>query len=204
MSLYSKIHALQSDIDPIKKTEENPFFHSQYFDINGLIEAVKPLLEKHKLIIMQPLDNVQGKAAIRTIIADAETGEATESSVPLPETGDAQKMGAAITYVRRYALQSLLLLSAEDDDGETAVGRKPATKTAPRTKAVVQDAGVQDYSTDPTSDDEFWKSVTTGEAPESHTNGGKACQSCGKNYTPKPGTESFSTVCVPCYIKNKK
>lgn len=198
MSLYSKIHLLQADINPIKKTEENPFFHSQYFDINGLIEAVKPLLEKHKLIIMQPLDNVLGKAAIRTIIADAETGEATESSVPLPETGDAQKMGAAITYVRRYALQSLLLLSAEDDDGETAVGRKPAAKVAPRTKAVVQDAGVQDYSTDPTSDDEFWKSQGVGETETAPAM--KQCATCVNHFEVKPGKE-WATTCFDCWKK---
>jgi len=32
---------------------------------------------------------------------------------------DPQKMGAVITYYRRYALQSLFLLEAEDLDGVT-------------------------------------------------------------------------------------
>jgi len=47
--------------------------------------------------------------------------------VPLPEAPDAQKYGSAITYFRRYALQSLFLLEAEDDDGNNAV-KKPAQK----------------------------------------------------------------------------
>lgn len=135
MSLSAKIHALQADIDPIKKTEENPFFKSAYFDINGLIEAVQPLLTKHGLIIMQPLSNINGSPALKTIITDTETGETLEDSVIIPPSQDIQKFGASVTYMRRFALQSLLLLQAQDDDGETVV-RGPAPKK-PVSKAPV-------------------------------------------------------------------
>jgi hypothetical protein len=51
----------------------------------------------------------------------------------LPNIQDPQKLGSAITYYRRYTLQSLLGLQAEDDDGNTATKqvkeeRKPAFK----------------------------------------------------------------------------
>jgi UTP-glucose-1-phosphate uridylyltransferase len=36
---------------------------------------------------------------------------------------DAQGLGSAITYARRYALQAMLGVAAEDDDGEAAMGR---------------------------------------------------------------------------------
>ena len=39
------------------------------------------------------------------------------STITLPDLTDPQKMGSAITYYRRYSLQSLFLLQAEDDDG---------------------------------------------------------------------------------------
>ena len=38
----------------------------------------------------------------------------------LPNLQDPQKLGSAITYFRRYTLQSLLGLQAEDDDGNKA------------------------------------------------------------------------------------
>jgi len=38
----------------------------------------------------------------------------------LPKNLDAQKIGSAITYYRRYTLQSLLALQAIDDDGNLA------------------------------------------------------------------------------------
>jgi hypothetical protein len=53
---------------------------------------------------------------------------------PLPETVDAQKAGSAITYFRRYALQSLLALEAEDDDGNTASSKSDTREKATYTK----------------------------------------------------------------------
>ena len=38
----------------------------------------------------------------------------------LPTNLDAQKIGSAITYFRRYTLASLLGLQAQDDDGNSA------------------------------------------------------------------------------------
>ena len=47
-----------------------------------------------------------------------------ESSIKLPTDLDAQKIGGAITFYRRYSLTSLLALEAEDDDGNSTV-KKP-------------------------------------------------------------------------------
>ena len=114
-----KILKIQSEIGVLVKTETNPFFKSKYMDINGLLEQLLPLLEKHKLTVMQPLGEVSGRPALETRISD---GDKTLlfSIVPLPDIQDPQKMGSAITYYRRYALQSLFLLRAEDDDGNIA------------------------------------------------------------------------------------
>jgi hypothetical protein len=68
--------------------------------------------------VIQPLDNVEGRPAITTTIMDTESLDTEFSStVTLPDIADPQKMGSAITYYRRYALQSLFLLQAQDDDG---------------------------------------------------------------------------------------
>ena len=119
-NLYAKLHAFQKEVGTIKKSEVNPFFKSRYVDINGIIDAIKPLLTKNGLVIMQPLSLCEGKPTLTTIIADIESGESLSVATVLPEMSDPQKMGSAITYFRRYALQSLLLLEAEDDDGNSA------------------------------------------------------------------------------------
>lgn len=125
----NKILKIQSEIGALSKTETNPFFKSKYFDINSLIAQLQPLLEKYELTVVQPLTNEGGKPALRTTVYDGEKVLET-GSIILPDIQDPQKMGSAITYYRRYALQSLFLLQAEDDDANLGSGKKSLYGTA--------------------------------------------------------------------------
>lgn len=125
-TIKDKLLEVQKEIGAIKKDSENPYFQSKYFDINSLLGQIKPILNKHRLVIMQPLGTTeQGRLALNTILLDVDTQDSISFHCPLPEVTDAQKAGSAITYFRRYALQSLLALEAEDDDGNVASGKKP-------------------------------------------------------------------------------
>lgn len=146
-ALYQKLLLIQNELGAIKKEADNPFFKSKYFDINALIEHIKPYLEKHKLVLIQPLSNVGPSGAIKTILFDTESGESIEEVTPLTHNDDPQKMGSAITYFRRYAIQSLFLLEAEDDDGNSA---KPAAKqgyTPLKAQAAPVSSGEWEYKT---------------------------------------------------------
>lgn len=119
-----KLLKAQQEIGAIKKESNNPFFKSKYFDINAILSEVKPILNKHGLVVLQPLDLIEGRNGLRTAIVEAESGKViVQGSCFLPEGLDPQKTGSAITYFRRYALQSLLALEAEDDDGNVASGK---------------------------------------------------------------------------------
>ena len=119
--MYKKLLKIQEEIGAIKKDSTNPFFKSKYFDINSLLEQIKPVLNKHGVIVLQALTNINGQLALSTELIDSADGKTIGTVCPLPSTPDAQKAGSAITYFRRYALQSLLALEAEDDDGNLAV-----------------------------------------------------------------------------------
>lgn len=137
-TIYHQLFALQNEIGAISKTETNPFFKSKYFDINGLLEQLKPLLEKHNLVVIQPLSHIEGKPAIETtVLSTLNDGQITRT-MPLSENTDPQKMGSAISYFRRYALQSLFLLQAEDDDAQstTPVYNHPPIKSVRNTYTV--------------------------------------------------------------------
>lgn len=118
--IYAKLLAVQKEIGVIKKDSDNPFYKSKYFDINSLLGVVKPILNKHGLVVLQGLTAVEGKNGLNTWVVDSETGESIGYTCILPEVVDAQKAGSAITYFRRYALQSMLALEAEDDDANVA------------------------------------------------------------------------------------
>ena len=130
LPLAKKIYLLQQYVPAMGKDKKG--FGYQYFDINQMINAIKPLIKRLDMFILQPLDNIDGKPAIRTIIGD--TNSQMEWVTPLPtsttkqqgsnkignyvtEFVDPQSLGIATTYTRRYALQSLLFLEAEDNDG---------------------------------------------------------------------------------------
>lgn len=127
--MYEKLLAVQKEIGAISKDSENPFFKSKYFDINALLAQVKPILNKHGIVLLQGINAVEGKNGLNTVLVDSDSKEKLEFNCLLPEVSDPQKMGSAITYYRRYALQSLLALEAEDDDGNTASNRKDRTGT---------------------------------------------------------------------------
>jgi len=122
-----KIAKIQNEIGVMVKTETNPFFKSKYLDINGLLTQLQPLLEKHNLVVVQPLTIKDGKQALSTLVLDGDK-ILLASEMLLPEIQDPQKMGSAITYYRRYALQSLFLLRAEDDDANLSSIKKVAKK----------------------------------------------------------------------------
>ena len=116
MNLYTKLNEVKKEIGAISKDATNPFFKSKYFDINSLLKHVEPLLQKNGLLLLQPI--VKGE--VFSEIVDIDSGESVQSSIPLPQMDDPQKLGSAVTYYRRYTLQSLLGLQAEDDDANTA------------------------------------------------------------------------------------
>jgi hypothetical protein len=100
----------------VAKNAKNPHFKNTYADINALISAVEPILLENGLVLLQPI--VDGKQY--TEIHDVDTGEAISSFLELNTTLPSQAMGSQITYFRRYTLQSLLSLQADDDDANSA------------------------------------------------------------------------------------
>ena len=128
-----KLLDFQKQVEAIKKDATNPFFKSNYFDINSLLSAIKPTLNELGLVILQPLTHIDGKPALRTIVLDGDK-ELVNDLIVLPDLQDPQKMGSAITYYRRYSLQSLLGLQAEDDDANKASGKEAQTPVVAQAK----------------------------------------------------------------------
>ena len=124
MSIHTKLFEAKKEIGKISKDSKNPFFKSKYFDINSLLEHVEPILQKHNLLLLQPI--TEGK--VRTEIIDVETGEKVTSEIALPQLNDPQKLGSCVSYYRRYTAQSLICLQSTDDDANLASKKAPVKK----------------------------------------------------------------------------
>jgi len=111
----------QSEMSAPKKDNSNPFFKSKYADLNSVLEAVMKPLNNNGIAVLQPTVCIDGKNYVKTILLH-ESGEMLESFTEIlyAKVNDAQGQGSGITYARRYGLQSLCGVGAEDDDGNKA------------------------------------------------------------------------------------
>lgn len=125
----------QAEMDNASKDKKNPFFKSSYADLNAIREVALPALNKHKIAALQPTMVIEGKKYVQTTLLH-ESGEyiACLTEILMSKENDAQQQGSGITYARRYGLQSLLNIGAEDDDGNAASGKSNASLAYPTNK----------------------------------------------------------------------
>lgn len=115
-------------LEGAKKNAANPHFKSKYADLGSVIDAIRPIAE-HGIWFRQVLhDSAEGVSVETLYTGFGETISAGSLFMPASKR-DAQGFGSAITYARRYALQTAFGLSTEDDDGNAAVKSAPARQT---------------------------------------------------------------------------
>jgi len=126
--IYQQLVKALSEMTNPKKSATNPFFKSKYATLEDSLSIATKTLAKYDLGVMQlNVTRDNGSCLVTRIIH--KSGQFIEDGgVPLKlkDPNDAQKLGSAITYARRYGLQAMLgMIGEEDDDGNTAVKAKP-------------------------------------------------------------------------------
>ena len=119
----------QHDVENASKNAKNPHFKSKYADLAELLNTVRPVFSGHGLAIVQMPSFENGIASVETLISHS-SGEWISSICHAPVSKqDAQGVGSAITYLRRYSLAAMCGIAQEDDDANSAVGyREPVQK----------------------------------------------------------------------------
>ena len=149
--LTQALAAAQSDFQPIKKDKRNPHTGSMYADLNSVVAATQPALAKNGLVVIQ-LPVIEGQMAGVVSRLTHTSGEYAEVELLLPATMpkkkkfdrdgeaiedsgnvkfDAQSVGSAITYSRRYTYGPQVGAVAEDDDDGNAAAD---SQTAPQSE----------------------------------------------------------------------
>ena len=123
----------QMELKKAIKSADNPYFKSRYAGLDEVIEACRNVLNKHGIAVTQtveytpectkfPQDRdpiiVPPQTVLVTTLLYGE--QSIRSVMPLEyKKGDMQSLGSAMTYARRYSLQSICCLSTDepDDDG---------------------------------------------------------------------------------------
>ena len=129
----------QAECPAIPKDKENPFFKNKdtgkkamYADLATIIEIVKVPLSNNGLCVTQP---VHGEI-LETYLYHV-SGQFIKSEMKINnEKNNAQGFGSGLTYARRYALSSILGITAdEDDDGNGASANNNANLQNTQSKA---------------------------------------------------------------------
>lgn len=124
--LYAALARAQSKFKPIAKNREVTItttkggrYKFRYADLEEVNNATRAALAEEGLSIVQPVKSEPSTNAhwLETALVHKD-GAAMTSRVDLkpPTTyADPKEFGAAVTYLRRYAITSLLNLAADDD-----------------------------------------------------------------------------------------
>jgi hypothetical protein len=136
--LYKALVKFQGEMKPVPKEASNPHYKSNFADLSGIIQAASPLLAKNGLGFLQTMRVDGERNILQTKIIHA-SGQSELSEIIIPPHNDPQKLGALITYLKRYQLQAALGIPTEDDDAETVsapmrgISKNEPAKHAPAT-----------------------------------------------------------------------
>ena len=119
--LAAALAKAQSEIRGAKKSSTNPFFKSDYADLDTVIKSCFPQLTKNGLSVIQGNDTCDKGSFYVTTMLLHESGQWIKSKLKMPIGGkqDAQAVGATITYARRFSLSAMVGIAQTDDDGNS-------------------------------------------------------------------------------------
>lgn len=138
-NLFKALADFQQEVPVIHKGTQG--YGYSYADLPKILEVINPLLKKHGLGFTQLINDTN----LVTCLFHVESGETIESTTAIPQNvalkgmNDFQVMGSAITYVRRYAISSMLgLVTDKDTDASGEQVNKLPTIDAKRFQKAVE------------------------------------------------------------------
>jgi len=131
-NLAKSLSIVQGKLTYAKKDSKNPFFKSNYADLESVWDACRDLLSSNGLAVSQfpGLYSELDKSMSLITMLTHESGEwiSQEMSMPLSKV-DAHGCMAILTYMRRASLAAVIGVVQADDDGNTAVNKsQPVVK----------------------------------------------------------------------------
>lgn len=123
--LFAALAAAQAEVGNAAKNSANPHFKSRYADLAEVLNTVRPVFARHGLSIIQATGFSGALVSVETILAHAGGGYLSSVASCVPAKTDAQGIGSATTYLRRYGLAAMAGVAQEDDDGNSAAHNTP-------------------------------------------------------------------------------
>ena len=134
-TFFQDYQNLMKDVTALTKDKINPFFKSKFVPLKDVLAEAKRVCIANNFIFYQTTfssgfveiskDNIQKTSQpamqLKTTLKHM-GGDLIESIIPIvtKDINDPQKVGAGLTYMRRYSLTCILGIQELDDDGKKA------------------------------------------------------------------------------------
>ncbi len=121
-NLASALSKAQGEMSAASKNGYNPHFRSNFSTLEDLIEASRPALTKHGLSVCQyPHSDGDHTYLVTKLKHASGQEEASQVRIVLKDPSDIQKLGSAMSYLKRYAYASIcgIATSENEDDGNS-------------------------------------------------------------------------------------
>lgn len=128
------------------KDSLNPHFKNKYADLSSVIDAVKSALNTAGIVFIQSLSPSEpGYLALSTRLLHSSGEWIEDIAVCALSKNDAQGVGSATTYLRRYSLAAITGVYQDDDDGNAASLKDTSqAKQSPKPKTDAKPAPIND------------------------------------------------------------
>lgn len=120
---------IEPNVEVKVENSKGEHYEFSFADLKKVMDTIKPELRKKNLVLWQTLE---GQLGVRTTIVCKDSAQWISSVVSIPsvEQRNIQYYGSVFTYLRRYAISTLLgLVNDQDDDANQADGNKANIKT---------------------------------------------------------------------------
>lgn len=150
--LFAALAAAQGEIENAAKNAANPHFRSRYADLAEVLNTIRPVFSAHGLSILQATSYDGSLCSVVTTVAHKSGGYVSSTASCQPAKSDAQGIGSATTYLRRYGLAAMAGIAQEDEDGNAAAHNNPPKSWNDEAARILAASSLEELA-------EVWKSL---------------------------------------------
>lgn len=135
---------IKAETAKIEKKDGSGHYKYSYADLAAVTRTILPRLGRYGLSWITKPTLLDGRFVLEYKLLHI-SGESESGIYPLPDRGNPQDIGSAITYARRYTLCSVTGIAPDDDDdgaAATAEHRRAAPMSTPAISNFERDTGL--------------------------------------------------------------
>jgi hypothetical protein len=137
-TFYERLVLARQEINNPKRTGLNTYQKNKYVTLQSLYDTVLPPLLEQGLIVINPVEYIDGEPYLVTKIVDSLSDQFLETKCKMNANLSNQEQGSERTYLSRYNLGCLLSIRTDYDDDGVSTREKKLDETNPQKLKLIE------------------------------------------------------------------